>query len=259
MIYKLGKLPPVDDGKIFSLKKILKVPSELPPIPDKYTFTSRNPLDFSDPLGNLEWGCCVRTGIAYQTVAFEDDEQNIALHPTEAENLKKYWNEQGWRCFMKKPVPGGKYDQGLVVLYALKDARKNGWKIGGKAYKIHAFANTTPYNHQLVKAGCFLLNGMLFGLDLPLTAQDQIGKVWEYLPDTAGNEPRSWGGHLVWNKDYPDGDPVVQTWGAPQEMTWEFLEHYSSPSEVFAVVDNKDSKSSVLDEKRLDSYLQAIS
>jgi hypothetical protein len=134
--------------------------------------------------------------------------------------------------------------------------RKNGWKVGGKTFKIHAFANVPIVNHKLVRTGNFLLNGLQFGIDLPLTAQDQIGKVWEYLPGKIGNEPGSWGGHLVWNKDYPDGLPNVITWGEEQEMTWEFAEHYVD--ETFAIVDDRNCKASVLDVPRLEQYLKAV-
>jgi hypothetical protein len=195
-------------------------------------------------------------GRANQTLAFEDDELNQVIPISTDDVLKEYWKEQGYNSciFKKKPKPGGIFDNGLVVLNSLNLWRKNGWIAAGHKYRIYAFAAVDVFNHPLVKTGNFLLNGLLFGISLPLTAQDQVGKVWEVV-NGPGNEPNSWGGHLVFNKDYPDGQPNVITWGNNQEMTWGFAEKYCD--EVYAVVDDKDSKSSVLDITLLKSYLDA--
>lgn len=252
--YPLGKDPAKVDSLTLMMERVLLPADELPVIPYYYTFKSNHDIPFGC-FGNDHWGCCVRTGIANQTLAFEDDEQNVVLDISTEEVLKKYWNQQGWRCWMKKPVPGGRFDNGLNTLSTLADARKNGWKVKGKTYKIHAYGLVNQCDPQAVKTGCYLLNGLLVGLTLPLTAQDQIGKVWEVV-DKPGNQPNSWGGHLVFMMDFPDGIPHVMTWGKSQEMTWDFLARYCD--ELFAVVDNKNSKASLLNLPELEKYLKAV-
>ena len=51
----------------------------------------------------------------------------------------------------------------------------------------------------------------------------------------------------------PGRHPQRVNRGANQEMTWGFFENYAD--EVFAFVDNKNSKVSTLDVKTLDGYL----
>ena len=257
MSHMLGKAPAVQDkkGRTLKLSTILKAPEELPTIPEQFTFQSAHELPFGC-YGNDVWGNCVRVAIANQTLALEDDEQDKVIKVTQEDILKKYWKQQGWCSCLAKPVPGGRFDNGLVVLDTLVDARKHGWRTGGKTYKLHAFASVPVTDHRLVKAGSFLLNGLLIGINLPLTAQDQLGKTWEYQPWKKGSEAGSWGGHLVWNKDFPYGLPNVITWGKDQEMTWEFAEHYVD--EIYAVVDAPNCKESILNLDLLKSYLKAV-
>lgn len=246
-MYRLGKKPAVFDSRTFKLANILKAPVQLPPIPDKYEFCSTNTLPFG-MFGNDEWGDCVMVGRANQTLAFEDDEQGKVIPITTDDVLKEYWKEQGWRC-------GKKPDDGLVVLDSLKAWRKK-WKAAGRRYGIYAFASVPVLNHQLVKTGIYLLNGLQFGLNLPLSAQDQ--EVWDVAEGPEYEcEPGTWGGHLVWSLDYNDTGPRVVTWGEIKQLTWAFADIYTD--EVFATVDDKNSKSSTLNVELLDSYLKAVS
>ena len=250
--YKLGKRAPAPiTKKTLMLKDAFA--SELPPIPMTYEFKSNCKLQFG-LFGNDAWGDCVKVGQANQTIAFEDDEQMCQVPVTTNDVLKGYWKEQGWKGVCK-PKPGGRYDNGLVVSESLKRWQKVGWKVGNKTYKIYAYAYVPKAKHDLVKAGNFLLNGLQLGISLPLSAQDQIGKVWD-VTTGAGSEPGSWGGHCVWFIDYPNGMPNVVTWGKPQEMTWAFFDKYVD--ECWAVVDNKDSKSSSLDLTTLDKYFHDV-
>ena len=84
----------------------------------------------------------------------------------------------------------------------------------------------------------YLFGGIDIGLELPISAQKQIGKTWDVPRGgaTGNGEPGSWGGHCVTIYDYDgNGKFVCCTWGQLQKMTAKFLQTYCD-NEAFAVV-----------------------
>ncbi len=154
-------------------------------------------------------------------------------------------------------------DEGLVVLDSLNHWRK-GWTVNRRKYNIYAFGQIHAADREEVAATIYLLGGAQFGLDLPLSAEDQFraGEPWRVVPGYKAKRG-SLGGHLVYGKKFEvkgcGGEGVsVITWGKEQLMTWDFLEYYCD--EAFAVVDNRNRwlKSSTLDVEKLDGYLRGV-
>jgi len=219
-------------------------------IPEKFDTDSN--LKAEIPLsmfGNDEYGDCVMVGRANQTLRFEYFQQKQILPITTDMVLKEYWSEEGGI--------GPDFDNGLLILDALKEWKNKGWEILGKNYTIYSFAEIIPKNINEVKASICYLNGIMTGVELPNSSQDQIGKVWEVTtgPDA---EFGSWGGHCVFVCGYTPIGPICITWAAKQQMTWDWFTTYCS--EAYAVICNKDSWviNNPLNIPLLEGYLQEI-
>jgi hypothetical protein len=139
--------------------------------------------------------------------------------------------------------PGDEHDQGLVVLYALRDWRA-GWSLTfprrrARVYKISAFGELDPHDGDQLRAANYLLHGIQFGLWLPLTARDQLerGEPWDVVENGGDrSQPGSWGGHLVYSKRYDEDGHHSLTWGMEFLMTDRFIAKYCD--ECWAVVDD---------------------
>jgi len=107
-------------------------------------------------------GDCVMAGRAHVTLRFEDIEQGSILMISDQDVLKEYFKESGGA------------DSGLNILDSLNEWRHTGWRAAKKNYKIHAFAQVTPTNHDEVQAAVYLLTAAYIGLALPQSAQAQI-------------------------------------------------------------------------------------
>jgi hypothetical protein len=95
--------------------------------------------------------------------------------------------------------------------------------IGGK--KILGYATIDPKNHNEVKIATQLFGAVNIGLNLPSSAQNQVGGVWGVPPGgfTGKNAPGTWGGHCVPIGAYFGNDTLTcVTWAATQVMTWAF-------------------------------------
>lgn len=252
---KLGKQPSRIDPRTLKLATILK--PVLPPIPASYDFDAQ-PGAGKIPhptFSNLSYGDCVIAGRAHQTYRLELKEHKKVVSITTAAVLKEYFKETGG------------YDDGLVMLDSLNAWRKVGWKTTTgilsyfkKPFKIHAFASVAVQPTQ-IKQAIYLLNGMQFGLSLPLSAQTQInnGRPWDVI-DGPGAEPGSWGGHCVCAVAYNMTSVCCITWGQRQWMTWKFVTRYCD--EAYAVVDEAElftgEKKPGIDVATLESYLNGL-
>src|SRR5205823_2369482 len=95
-------------------------------------------------------------------------------------------------------------------------------------FRIQAFALVKPTDNDHVRQTLQLFDGVYIGLNLPKSAQSQVGKLWE-LP--AGGPyldgaPGSWGGHAVNVVAYDQHSVTVVTWGTLQKMSWRFFNTY---------------------------------
>jgi hypothetical protein len=221
--FKLGKLPQRIDPRTFQLKKLL-IKKNLPPLPVIYDIDSTFP-NFSDTnmYGNDKYGDCVIAGRAHMTLRFEDFEQSQLIKITDKEVENEYFKESGGK------------DSGLVMLDSLNEWRKLGWTASGKLYNIYAFAQIKIKNHNEVKYSIYLLRGAYTGFSVPQSAIDQFnaGQPWTVISGSP-----IVGGHCVYIKAYNATGPVCVTWGAEQQMTWEFWDTYFD--EAYGVIDATD-------------------
>lgn len=248
---KLGKLPAIVDKRNLKLARLLKV---LPTVPDAWDFDLWSTLNISTPMfANDEWGCCVISGRAHQTLRFEAFEQKKVLKIADKEVLAEYWKEGGGDSSTKP-------DNGLYVLNALKDWRKNGWLASGKRYDIYAFAEIDRTKQAEIKTGMFLLSGLFGGFVLPRSAEIQFntGQPWSLMPGPY-SAPGGWGGHCMYLVGYSHIGPTFVTWGKKQLATWEWFLTYCD--ELYGVVDNRNrfTKGSPVDINKLDKFLRAVS
>ncbi|MBO0859240.1 MAG: hypothetical protein J2P21_12320 [Chloracidobacterium sp.] len=243
-IYKLGKAAALRDERNLRLAAILR--EQVSP-PDEYDFDVAHKGVPTPMFGNDRYGDCVIAGRAHQTLRFELVEQNQLIMIAEEDVTKEYFKQTGGE------------DIGLNVLKSLNAWRKKGWQVAKQRYKIKAFAEVSPSDHEEIKRAVYLDIGVGVGLTLPKTAEEQFaaGKPWDVVngPDSA---PNSWGGHYVYIPGYTDAGPVCVTWGRKHQITWAFVDKYCD--EAYAIIDGADTlkKKRGLDAKKIDTFLASL-
>jgi len=229
-VYKIGKAPAIEDKRNIKMAAILGKGLPFPVIFDTDTNLKANlPLAM---FGNDEYGDCVIAGRANQTLRFEFFEQKKIVPITTQNVLTEYWYEEGGT--------GPNYDNGLAMLTSLKIWRKRGWKLSdGNNYTIYAYAQINPKDMNEVKAAIYYLNGIMIGLELPISADDQLqnNQTWDVVAGPDG-EAGSWGGHCVYVCGYNAIGPVCVTWAMKQQMTWNFFKTYCD--EAYGIIDSPD-------------------
>jgi hypothetical protein len=230
MEYKLGKKPVRKDVRTLKLSTVLKA---LPPVPDTFDVDSQYPnLVDNNIFANDKYGDCVLADQAHHTLRFEIFEQNQLLPITDQEVINQYLKETGGA------------DNGLVMLDALNEWRQNGWTVGGKTYKIHAFASVDYKNHDEVKAGIYLFNGISIGVQVAQYYYDEFGK-GNYFWDLVSSDGGIIGGHALYVMrylkvtGYNDIGPVFITWGKYVQVTWPWWDKYVD--EGYIIIDERDS------------------
>lgn len=172
-------------------------------------------------LGNDRAGNCVEAGYAHGS-------QIMCAHaghpwePTTAETIGAYSAMTGY-------VPGDpSTDQGTDMLTAC-----GYWKNPGLAgHVIDAYMAANPQNVAEVREGVAFYGGLYLGVALPVSAQAQVGSVWE-VTSGPGAQAGSWGGHCVWLTGYTSELLWCCTWGTLQAMTWDWLHTYADEAFVF--------------------------
>jgi hypothetical protein len=146
---------------------------------------------------------------------------------------------------------------GLVMLDSLNKWRHEGWPAAGQHYDIHVYTSINWKNHSEVMAAVYLLNGVYCGLFLPISAQAQVGQLWEVTGNPDGIVG-SWGGHCVYVMAYNEVGPICMTWGKRQQMSWYFWDTYCE--EAYVVLDSSDKwvTNSPVDHDKLESTLAEI-
>ncbi len=255
-VKKLGKLPVRKDKRTLRLSTILRA---LPSIPNVWDYDTNSQLPIPTPVfANDQKGDCVISGRGHFTLRFEGFEQKKILDITDDDVLAEYWKEGEAEWGGVKPA------NGLLMLDSLKTWRKDGWVAAGQNYDIYAFSSIDWKNHNEVMAAIYLLTGVYYGMALPNSAVNQLGKIWTV---TTGSDaqPGSWGLHCLSSFAYTyltgvsEVGLVAVTWGLKQQMTWEFWDKYVD--ECYAIVDDRDKflgDASPIDVGLLDQYLQDI-
>jgi hypothetical protein len=222
---RTGKLAVKKDPRTLKLADVLDVPAVS--FPDSFDVDTEFPEIAANPIPmflNNQFGCCVMSGRAHQTLRFEFVEQGKLLDITDNEIQRQYFNETGGA------------DSGLVVLDSLKSWRNDGWRAGGRKYQIHLFAQINQHDEAEVKASIFMKVGIGLGIRLPSNYEEVFHSGREWDGSLKGrNENR----HYVLATGYtPDGLTFI-TWAARRFMTWQYVER--NCDEAYAVVDDLDN------------------
>jgi hypothetical protein len=118
-------------------------------------------------------------------------------------------------------VPGNPAtDQGGVISAVLDYFRDTG--VGGHRISAHAEVNLTQLR---VQQAIYAFGAMDIGVQLPVSAQDQVGTLWDFASPTP-DAPGGWGGHSVAVVKYDATGLWCVTWGALQKMTWRWFMYY---------------------------------
>ncbi|HXP20362.1 MAG TPA: hypothetical protein VN840_12025 [Streptosporangiaceae bacterium] len=165
-------------------------------------------------LANNQYGDCVEAGYAHMAQIW-GDRAGSAFVPTDAEALGAYTAITGFN------PSDPSTDQGTDILTAVGYWKSTG--LGGQ--KITAYASVNPLDQAQVSEAIAWYGGLYIGLQLPTSAQSQVGTEWTVTtgPTAAAG---SWGGHCVPLCGYDQNVLWCVTWGALQPMTWEFLSTY---------------------------------
>lgn len=243
-VFKLGKKAARRDKRNLKFAAVLKAPVALPA---HYDFDDKNPGIPTPMFANDDYGCCVISGRAHQTLRFEKIEQGSVMMIKDADVLKEYKEETGGP------------DSGLVVLESLSDWRHNGWKVGKKTYLVQAYAEIDRSKRDEVKRAIFADVGIGIGVLLPLDAQKQMGAGQKWDVTTGpGAKIGSWGGHYVYVSGYTAVGPVCITWGRKQQMTWAWFNKYCD--EAYAIFDAKNRfKTSIVSTAKIKAFLSTVS
>jgi hypothetical protein len=234
----LGKGPAVIDSRTLKLKTYLELmarPEAQTPLPapaPSFDWTPDQGCPKSWPMFlNDTLGTCV-VASALHKIQEWTGLVGDPLTPTDQDALNIY------EIFGYKPNDPST-DKGIDMLSFMKYWRKTGLPIQGKTHKILAFASVDHTQQVEVGQAISLFGNVDIGVALPVTAQNQV--IWSVVPNTLSGPgaPGSWGGHCIpalaytLRASYPGGLKIL-TWGAVEEMTWNFLQCYCD--ELFAIL-----------------------
>jgi hypothetical protein len=165
-------------------------------------------------LENDKYGDCVEAGYAHQVQIWGARAGN-PFTPTDDEVISAYTAITGFN------PDDPSTDKGTDMLTACNYWRSAG--LGGQ--EITAYAKVSPQDKEQVSEAIAWYGGAYVGVQLPKSAQSQVGHEWVV---TTGRdaEAGSWGGHCIPLVGYDQDTVWCVTWGAQQKMTWEFLTTY---------------------------------
>ena len=217
-LLKLGKKPAIYDPRTLVLEKYTAVASPAPPKEVDWTCGIKDwGMMLNDQIGD-----CTCAAVGHMVQAWTANGGTERTLPDSA-ILAAY--EAVGAYDPNNPDT----DQGASILDVLKYWRTHG--IGGD--KIGAFVTMNPRNQPMVQLAINWFGGVDVGLELPLSAQDEM--VWCQSGDPSENQPGSGGGHSVAIVGYNGAGLTCITWGQPLLMTWGFFSTYCS--EVYAMLD----------------------
>ena len=222
---KLGKLAPKYDHRTLRFADYLKPSVAIKPP----TAAGWDQKDY--PWGymlNDQLGCCTCSGIGHGLQLWTSD-TGKAFNPPDAAILKAYEDVGGYR-------PGfPQTDNGAVML----DVADYFVRTGVAGHKANAFVKVNLRSKVQTELAIYWFGFLYLGVALPARAQSQIGKVWQ-LPTTGTwlpeDRPGSWGGHAIIATAYNASGLGCITWGARQNMTWNWFNAYAD--EAYAFVSN---------------------
>jgi len=224
---KLGKKAAKHDPRTLKLSRYLWAVEPAPPACD----WTKGVTDFGQML-NTSLGDCVYAGIGHAIQVWTMQAGHEVTVPDST--ILSYYEQ--WSGYNPSEPST---DNGAVELDVLTKWRQQGFA----GQPLSAFASVDPQNIEHVRQSIFLMGGIYLGIQLPRSAEAQVGGVWDVEhpkkpclitrlfhhqePDPA-YEPGSWGGHCVFAPSFSDHDQTITclTWGKPQKMTYDFFRTY---------------------------------
>lgn len=206
--YRLGKKPPRTDPRTLAYASYRTGTATAPP-QAHWGHGLSYAMD-----GNSQYGDCVEAAYAHQVQTWTTRAGSPVV-PSGADALAAYTAITGFN------PDDPSTDQGTDMLTAL-----GYWRSSGMAgQKITAYAALSPSGREEISEAVAWYGGAYIGVQLPLSAQSQVGTEWTVTtgPDAAAG---SWGGHCIPLCGYDQDVLWCVTWGALQAMTWEFLATY---------------------------------
>jgi hypothetical protein len=212
--FRLGKKPAVQDPRTLKLSRYLTGTLVPPPVAHW-----GHGLPFT-MLSNDVYGDCVEAAYAHHVQVWCDRAGNPFV-PTDAEALGAYSAMTGFN-----PADPST-DQGTDMLTACKY-----WQATGMAgHEVTAYLSVPPQQQAEVKTSVAFYGGLYLGVQLPLSAQSQVGATWTVVtgPDAVAG---SWGGHAIAVTGYDENILWACTWGKLQALTWDWLSVYGDEAFV---------------------------
>jgi hypothetical protein len=213
-LLRLGKQRPRIDSRTLRLARYLA--PDIAPAPPSCDYSKG--LTSWGMMDNDSLGCCVISALGHALQLVTMNTTGILTVP-DATILKYYEWFGGY-------VPGDpSTDNGCVELDVLNLLRK----VGFAQRALLAYAAVSPLNAEHVRKTIELFGFAFPGLALPVTAQSQVGGLWDVVGNPAtdpNSQPGSWGGHCPIVIAYDASGLTCVTWGALQKMTWRFWNAY---------------------------------
>jgi hypothetical protein len=207
---KLGKLAPKHNAR--TLRYSVFVRPDAPPLPPEKTYweylVKSYPMMKNDSVGDCTCACIGHL------IQLWTAHTGTMLTPTDDDVLAVYSAVTGYN------PSTGENDNGAAITDILDYVRQNG--LAG--HKIDGWAQIDQTNHTHVAQAIYLFGGLDIGFNVPQSAmnQNQAHETWTVLPDDGGII----GGHSVPVVGYGAKGCTCVTWGALQQMTWEFFDKY---------------------------------
>jgi len=198
----------------------------LPAAPATYDLTAR--VQNWGMMDNDQIGDCTCAAAGHMIMEWTAGAKKKMFTPSDKQIVAAYSAITGYN-----PTTGAN-DNGAVEIDVL-----NYWRQSGIAgHKIGAYVALEPSNHTNVMDSVYIFEGCYIGVQLPISAQDQVKnhQAWSVPPGgpTGDGKPGSWGGHAVPVIAYDSRGVTCVTWGALQVMTWTFWEAYCE--EAYAII-----------------------
>ncbi|WP_042386621.1 hypothetical protein [Streptacidiphilus melanogenes] len=211
---KFGKLGPQFPVGLKQFTAYAAAPLPKPPAAvDWATKVDDWPMD-----GNDQYGDCTMAAAAHLIQSWNAQTAQADPVPTEQQVVDQYFH-----------LSGGK-DTGLVESQVLAAWQKKGlW-----GNRIIAYAPVNVHAQTAIKQTISLFGGVYAGIQVPANAQLQFqdGKPWT-LEENWQSQPIE-GGHAVPLLGYDADWLYVVTWGAVQQVAWDWWQTYGD--EAWAVL-----------------------
>ena len=213
MSYKLGKLPAVKNSVNLRLRDYLKLSHIAPP---PVTGGHRTLVTEHNMFGNDTVGDCTCADVGHATL-YWNEEAGKTVNVSAENVLAMYSAITGYN-----PADPST-DVGANIADVAKYHQKTGLQDEeGSYHKVAAYLAITPGNFEELKQAIYLFGAASIGWELPESAQEQFQQQpWSVVPGSPIE-----GGHDTLAVGYDSVYLYVVTWGAVQQVEWEFVSKY---------------------------------